>query len=79
MGRQITAIVVGVIALVIGLSLGSVVVSTAATNPTGIGSFAGAQNIKDILPLIFYAALVVLGVGLMLAGGAGFLGRGPLS
>ena len=34
-----------------------------------IGSFAGVRSFNDLLPLIFYIGLLVIGLGLMLGGG----------
>ena len=43
-----------------------------------IGSFSGAQSLNDLVPLIYNAAVVMLGVGMMAIGAAGFAGRGPM-
>ena len=52
--------------------------STAGSN-ANIGSFSGAQSLNDLVPLIYNAAVVMLGVGMMAIGAAGFAGRGPMS
>ena len=44
----------------------------------GIGSFSGAQSLNDLVPLIYNAAVVMLGVGMMAIGASGFAGRGPI-
>lgn len=77
---QITAIVLGLITIVIGLILSSIVNSQAATtgSAANIGSFSGAQAMNDLVPLLFYVAIVGIGVGLMGVGFAGAAGRGPL-
>lgn len=79
-GMRVGAIVGGVIALVIGMVLATTVNSQAATtgSATNIGSFAGAQSINDLIPLVYIAAILLLGVGLFSIGGAGFVGMGPL-
>ena len=51
--------------------------STAGSN-ANIGSFSGAQSLNDLVPLIYNAAVVMLGVGMMAIGPAGFAGRGPM-
>ena len=79
-GLRVGAIVGGVIALVIGMVLATTVNSQAATtgSAANIGSFAGAQSINDLIPLVYIAAILLLGVGLFSIGGAGFVGMGPL-
>lgn len=80
MDGKITAIIGGVITLVIGMVLASTVNSQAATlgSATNIGSFTGAQAIGDLIPLVYIAAILLIGVGLIAAGGAGYVGRGPM-
>lgn len=77
---RIIAIVAGVITLVIGLVLADVIVDTAATQgaAANLASFSGAKSLNDLLPLVYYAAVVMLGVGMIGIGTAGFMGRGPL-
>ncbi len=77
---QITAIFGGMLAIVIGLVLLSIVNSQAATTgaSANIGSFSGVQSLNDLVPLVFVAALVFVGIGLMAVGGAGVAGIGPL-
>lgn len=74
------AIILGVIWLVIGLVLSGPILDQAATSgaSTNIGSFSGAQAFNDLVPLIYYAVLVVGAVGLIGSGGLGVMGRGPL-
>ena len=81
MDGKITAIIGGVITLVIGMVLASTVNSQAATlgSAANIGSFTGAQAIGDLIPLVYIAAILLIGVGLIAAGGAGYVGRGPMS
>ncbi len=49
---------------------------------TGISNhlfeFSGAQSLNDLVPLIYNASVVMLGVGMMAIGAAGFAGRGPM-
>lgn len=80
MDGRISAIVVGVITLVIGMVLASTVNSQAASlgSNTNIGSFTGAQAIGDLIPLVYIAAILMIGVGLIGMGAAGFAGRGPM-
>ena len=80
MNQRITAIILGVITIVVGLVLETTILSQAATagSNTNIGSFSGAQSLNNLVPLIYNAAVVMLGVGMMSIGAAGFMGRGPL-
>ena len=80
MGVKIGIIVGGVMTVVIGMVLANVIIDQAATsgdNPK-IGSFSGAQSLNDLIPLVYYAAVVMIGVGLIGIGGAGLAGRGPM-
>ena len=43
-----------------------------------IGSFSGAKSVNDLVPLIYYTIVVMLGVGMIGLGTAGIVGRGPL-
>ena len=78
--QRITSIIMGVIVIVVGLVLEVTVLSTAsdAGGNANIVSFSGAQSLNDLVPLIYNAAVVMLGVGLMGVGAAGFAGKGPL-
>lgn len=78
--RQIGALVMGVIALVIGMVLGSTVLSQAASlgSDTNAGSFSGFQDVNDLVPLAFAAGLLVFAVAMFIGGGAGILGYGPM-
>ena len=68
---SIILIVGGVISLIIGMVLASTVISAAVTagTATGIGSFVGAQSLNDLVPLVYYAVVVMLGVGMIGTGG----------
>lgn len=63
-------LLIGVLWLVIGLVLESTILSTASTagSASEIGSFAGAQSINDLMPLIYNMVLAVGAVGLIGAG-----------
>ena len=78
---RIVSIIMGVIVIVVGLVLESTILSQAATagSSSNIGSFSGAQSLNDLVPLIYNAAVVMLGVGMMAIGAAGMAGRGPMS
>ena len=79
-GTRIMAIIVGVITIVVGLVLEVTVLTQAASagSNANIGSFSGAQALNDLVPLIYNAVIVMIGVGMMAVGGLGFAGRGPL-
>ncbi len=70
-------IILGVVVLVIGLVLTTVVSDQTSTigASTSLGSFAGASALLDLVPLVYVAAIVLLAAGLM----AGGIGKGPLS
>ena len=68
------------IVIVAGLVLETSVLSQASTagSNANIGSFSGAQSLNDLMPLIYNAAALMLVVGMMAIGAAGFAGRGPM-
>lgn len=74
---NISALVGGLLTVVIGLILSTIVNSQAATSgaAANIGSFSGAQSLNDLVPLVFIAAIVLIGVGLMALGGIGLARR----
>ena len=78
--QRIISIIMGVIVIVGGLVLETTILSQAASagSNANIGSFSGAQSLNDLVPLIYNAAIVMLGVGMMGIGAAGFAGKGPL-
>ena len=80
MKGQLSAIILGVIILVVGVILESTILDRAASagSDTNIGSFAGAQALNDLVPLVYNAAIVILGVGLIGLGSFGMVGKGPL-
>ena len=77
---RIGAVIGGVITLVIGMVLASTVNTQAASTgaASNIGSFTGAQALNDLIPLVYIAAIVMVGVGLIGMGGAGYMGVGPM-
>ncbi len=79
-GLKVGAIVAGVITLVIGMVLATTVNTQAETTggAANIGSFAGAQSINDLIPLVYISAILLLGISLFALGGAGLAGIGPL-
>jgi len=81
MNNKIVVIIMGVITIVVGLVLEDTILTQAATagSNANIGSFSGAQSLNDLVPLIYNASVVMLGVGMMALGGAGFVGRGPMA
>ena len=80
MKGQLSAIIMGVIILVVGVILESTILDRAASagSDTNIGSFAGAQALNDLVPLVYNAAIVIIGVGLIGLGSFGMVGKGPL-
>ena len=78
--EHIEEFIMGVIVIVVGLVLESTILSQAASagSNANIGSFSGAQSLNDLVPLIYNASVVMLGVGMMAIGAAGFAGRGPM-
>ena len=78
--QRIVSIIMGVIVIVVGLVLESTILSQAASagSSSNIGSFSGAPSLNDLVPLLYNASVVMLGVGMMAIGAAGFAGRGPM-
>ncbi len=74
------ALIGGVLFLVLGLVLSSTILSQAATSGSSanIGSFSGAQNVNDLIPLLYYFGLAVGSMTLIGLGGAGLAGKGPM-
>jgi len=79
MAKPFIALIVGVLFLVIGLVLEGTIIAQAVTSgeTTGIGSFAGAGALNNLIPLVYNAVVVVAGVGLIGIGVAGAVGMGP--
>ena len=77
---RIGAVIGGAITLVISTGLTSTMntqaYSTGAAANTG--SFTGAQALNDLIPLVYIAAMVMVGVGLIGMDGAGYMGMGPM-
>ena len=81
MNRQaMTAVLGGVLFMVIGLILsGTIIEATVSSGTnTGIGSFTGAKSLNDLFPLVYYAILLSGSIGLLSVGDLGLAGRGPL-
>lgn len=80
MSKQLGGLIMGMLLIVIGLVLSTTVLDQAATSGVDarIGSFSGAQSINDLAPLIWYVAIVMIGVGLVGVSGAGLAGFGPV-
>jgi hypothetical protein len=78
---NLVALLGGVLVLVFGLILASLVNSQAAAtgSAANIGSFSGAQSLNDLIPLVFMMVILIAGVGLIGLGGAGVAGKGPMS
>lgn len=72
---SIGAVVGGVLTIVVGLVLSNTILSQAAASGSSasIGSFSGAQSLNDLVPLIYYAVVVLIGVGLMGIGARGIV------
>ena len=77
---RITAIILGVVTIVIGLIVAGIVDSQAASSggAAEIGSFAGAKAMNDLLPLIIRVVVLMVGVGMIGIGSAGFMRVGPM-
>lgn len=74
MGRgNVILLVMGLIVFVIGTILLGIEIDTAETTgaKTNIGSFTGVRSVNDLFPLIFAAAVILIGLGMMLGGGRG--------
>lgn len=80
MTGSMTSLLFGVMIIVVGLVLETTILGRASTagSATNIGSFAGARALNDLVPLIYNAAVVIMGVGLIGLGALGMTGKGPL-
>ena len=76
----ITAIIAGLVVMILFGTLSGTVLSTFATAgaESKIGSFGSTRDVNDLIPLIWYIGGMVIGVGLMIMGGLGVAGRGPI-
>ena len=65
-------IILGVIVLIVGLVLTTVVSDQTSTigSSVSIASFAGASALLDLVPLVYVAAIVLLAAQLMTSGAA---------
>lgn len=78
---RITAIILGVVVLMIGMIVAGILDQTAADAGAAekpIGSFAGAKPLNDLIPTLIRVVLVMVGVGMIGIGTAGFARVGPL-
>ena len=80
MGKQVAALLLGMIVFVLGGALSSTVGDSFATAGADaqMGSFSNARSLNDLMPLIWYVGLMVLGLGAMGLGVFGMAGKGPL-
>ena len=53
--------------------------AAAAGSNANIDSFSGSQCLNGLVSLTYNAAVVMLSVGMMVIGAAGFAGRGPVA
>lgn len=67
MGNNLMLVLGGMVTIVVGATLAGITIDTAATTGanTNIGSFSGAKSFNDLLPLVFYIGLIVVGLGAM--------------
>ena len=74
----ILSIIGGVITLVVGMVLFTTILTQAASSGANanIGSFSGAQSLNDLIPLVYIAAIVMVGVGLIGIGAMGIRNNG---
>ena len=80
MGKQLGALIFGLIVFVVGGALSTTVGDSFATAGADaqMGSFSNARSLNDLMPLIWYVGLMILGLGSMGLGILGFSGKGPL-
>jgi len=52
--------------------------AASAGSNANIDSFSGSQSLNGLVSLTYNAAVVMLSVGMMVIGAAGFAGRGPV-
>ena len=80
MKSALTALVFGVIIIVVGLVLESTILTQAesAGQDASIGSFSGAQDVNDLIPLVYNVVILTIGVGLIGLGATGAAGVGPM-
>ena len=81
MTKNMTALIFGVLIIVVGLVLENTILTQAASagSSANAGSFSGASDLNDLVPVVYNAAVVIMGVGLIGVGAAGFAGKGPLT
>ena len=79
MTNSLVAILVGILTLVVGLVLADVVLESVQTGGAKAGSFAGAAQVNNLIPVVYFTVIVSIGIGMIGAGAFGMLGRGLLS
>ena len=90
MTNQLVAILVGILTLVVGLTLAPVVLQSVGQSldsienvpaSTGVSdlTFAGAQSITNLIPVVYFTVIVSIGIGMIGAGALGMLGRGLMA
>ena len=77
-GRPLITLIGGLLFVLVGLVLSTTINTQAASTgaAANIGSFSGARNLNDLIPLLWYMLIVVGVVGVVI-GGLGFAGLGP--
>lgn len=77
---RITAIILGVVVLMIGMIVAGILDQQAVTSggSGNIQSFAGAKPLNDLIPTLIRVVLVMVGVGMIGIGTAGFARVGPM-
>ena len=83
MTNSMVAILVGILTLVIGLTLGPVVLQAIADADPAVSAptrdFAGASSINRLIPVVYFTVIVSIGIGMIGAGALGMMGRGFLA
>ena len=83
MTNSLVAILVGVLTLVIGLTLGPVVLQSIADADPAVSAsgrdFAGASSVNRLIPVVYFSVIVAIGIGMIGAGALGTMGRGLLA
>ena len=78
---RIVALILGVVVIMIGMIVAGILDQTAADAGAAakpIGSFAGARPLNNLIPTLIRVVLVIVGVGMIGIGTAGFARMGPM-
>lgn len=78
---RIVALILGVVVIMIGMIVAGILDQTAADAgkvDKPIGSFAGAKPLNNLIPTLIRVVLVIVGVGMIGIGTAGFARMGPM-